>query len=203
MHFKQQFERELQEEINKMGPQEIPEDTVIVREDTYIKEIPLVVEGEVKVRKTDESGKEIILYHIEPGESCILSITSLMNDKKIQAEAITGKKTQMIIVPASKVKEWMDNYKSWRTFVLSLYNARLTELLMLVDNISFKQTDTRLYKKLKDLQNKYGNEIAITHQQLAYEVGTAREVISRLLKQLEKEEIISLSRGKIEILRRL
>lgn len=203
MHFKQQFERELQEEIDKMGPQEIPEDTVIVREDTYIKEIPLVVEGEVKVRKTDESGKEIILYHIEPGESCILSITSLMNDKKIQAEAITGKKTQMIIVPASKVKEWMDNYKSWRTFVLSLYNARLTELLMLVDNISFKQTDTRLYKKLKDLQNKYGNEIAITHQQLAYEVGTAREVISRLLKQLEKEEIISLSRGKIEILRRL
>jgi len=203
MDFKQQFEPELREEINKMGPQEIAEDTVIVREETYIKEIPLVVDGKIKVRKTDESGKEIVLYHIEPGESCILSITSLMNDKKIQAEAITDEKTQMIIVPAFKVKEWMDTYKSWRSFVLSLYNARLTELLMLVDNISFKQTDTRLYKKLKDLQNKYGNEISITHQQLAYEVGTAREVISRLLKQLEKEEIIRLNRGKIEILRRL
>ncbi len=203
MDFKQQFEPELREEINKMGPQEIAEDTIIVREETYIKEIPLVVDGKIKVRKTDESGKEIVLYHIEPGESCILSITSLMNDKKIQAEAITDEKTQMIIVPAFKVKEWMDTYKSWRSFVLSLYNARLTELLMLVDNISFKQTDTRLYKKLKDLQNKYGNEISITHQQLAYEVGTAREVISRLLKQLEKEEIIRLNRGKIEILRRL
>ncbi|MBS3776739.1 MAG: Crp/Fnr family transcriptional regulator [Bacteroidales bacterium] len=201
--FSQQFEHDLLEEISHIPPAEIPRNTVILREQSYIKEIPLVVRGNIKVRKTDETGKEIILYHIEAGESCILSITSCLNDKKSQAEAITDETTQLIIVPASKVKEWMDTYKSWRKFVLSLYNARLTELLMLVDNISFNQTDSRLYKKLKDLQNKQGNAISITHQQLAYEIGTAREVISRLLKQMEKEEFIKLERGKIKILRPL
>ena len=93
----------------------------------------------------------------------------------------------------------MDEYKSWRAFVMKLYYSRLDELLSLVDNIAFKQIDFRLYEKLKIYQQSQGNEIKITHQQLAHELGTAREVVSRLLKQLEKKNLIHLERGIIKI----
>lgn len=198
-NFKNIFEPELQEQINALSKVEIPTGTIILKEAAYIKEIPLIVEGKIKVRKSDENGKEIILYHINSGESCILSITSCINDKQSNAEAITEEESTLVAVPAAKVKEWMDTYKSWRKFVMQLYHSRLDELLNLVDGISFKQTDSRLYDKLKDLQAKDGNEIKITHQQLANEIGTAREVISRLLKQLEKDGYISLERGFIKI----
>ena len=201
--FKNIFEPELLEQINALGEAEIPKGAVILREAAYIKEIPLVVTGKIKVRKTDENGKEIILYHISPGESCILSITSCINEKQSNAEAITEEASTLVVVPATKVREWMDSYKSWRKFVMQLYQSRLDELLNLVDSISFKQTDSRLYDKLKTLQQKNGNEIKITHQQLANEIGTAREVISRLLKHLEKENYIKLERGIIHISKHL
>lgn len=197
------FEFELQSQIDKLPKLEINKGEVILKEHTYIKQIPLVVAGNIKVRKTDESGKEIVLYHIEPGESCILSITSCLNNNQSNAEAITDEDTKIVIVPAVKVIEWMDEYKTWRKFVLKLYNSRLNELLSLVDSISFKQIDSRLYEKLKDLQTKQGNVISITHQSLANEIGTAREVISRVLKKLEKENFVSLDRGIIRILRPL
>ncbi len=202
-NFKNIFEPELLVQIRKLQEVEIPKGTVILKEASFIKEIPLVVDGKIKVRKSDETGKEIILYHISPGESCILSITSCINEKQSNAEAITEEASKLVVVPATMVREWMDTSKSWRKFVMQLYYSRLDELLNLVDGISFKQTDRRLYEKLKELQLKNGNHIQITHQQLANEVGTAREVISRLLKQLEKEGYIILERGIIKIIRPL
>lgn len=202
-NFNNIFEPELLEQIHNLQEVEIPKGTIILKEAAYIKEIPLVVDGKLKVRKTDENGKEIILYHIRAGESCILSITSCINEKQSNAEAITEEVSRLVVVPAIKVREWMDTSKSWRKFVMQLYYSRLDELLNLVDSISFKQTDSRLYDKLKDLQQKSGNEIKITHQELANEIGTAREVISRLLKQLEKDNYISLERGNIKIFQQL
>lgn len=205
MHFdfKHILEAELLEQINALDMVEIPKGTIILKDASYIKEIPLVLKGKIKVRKTDENGKEIILYHINSGESCILSITSCINDKQSNAEAITEEASTLIVVPAAKVKEWMDAHKSWRKFVMNLYYSRLDELLNLVDSISFKQTDSRLYEKLKGLQEQSGDDIKITHQQLANEIGTAREVISRLLKQLENERYITLERGIIHIKKKL
>ncbi|MBK3519917.1 Crp/Fnr family transcriptional regulator [Carboxylicivirga marina] len=201
--FKNIFEPELLNQINGLSEVEIPKGTIILRESSYIKEIPLLINGRIKVRKTDENGKEIILYHINSGESCILSITSCINEKQSNAEAITEEVSRLVIVPASKVREWMDCFKGWRKFVMQLYYTRLDSLLQLVDGISFKQTDSRLYKKLKDLQITNGETIKITHQELANEIGTAREVISRLLKQLEKEGILSIERGVINFKRKL
>ncbi|MGM0566825.1 MAG: Crp/Fnr family transcriptional regulator [Bacteroidota bacterium] len=178
---------------------DISPDTVILEEQAYIREVPVVLEGRIKVRKIDESGREIILYHINPGESCILSITSCINNKPSNAEAITETETKIITISAKEVADWMDEYKSWRAFVMKLYYSRLDELLSLVDNIAFKQIDFRLYEKLKTYQQRQGNEIKITHQQLAHELGTAREVVSRLLKQLEKKNLIHLERGIIKI----
>lgn len=193
------FEKELIEEIELLPVIELDANSVVLMENAYVKEIPILVEGAIKVRKTDESGKEIILYHINPGESCILSITSCLNDKQCNAEAFVEKKAKIIKVPTAKVKLWMNKYTSWKQYVFNHYYERFDELLSLIDAIAFKQVDLRLINKLKEYQLKHGNEIKITHQVLAKEIGTAREVISRLLKQLEKNNLIILERGLIKI----
>ena len=195
------FERALLEELEQLEVVEIPPGQVILKEYEYIKVIPIVLEGSIKLRKLDPTGREIIFYHIEPGESCILSITSCLNNRESQAEAIIEKKTRMIIVEASRVRGWMDEFSSWRQFVVKLYYSRMADLMTLVDLVVFKSVDSRLILHLKD--HAVNNELEITHQQLAGELGTAREVISRLLKQMENENLISLERGKIKLIKPL
>lgn len=197
------FEKELNEEIALLPIIELKANSVVLMENTYVKNIPILIEGSVKVRKTDESGKEIILYHIYPGESCILSITSCLNDKQCNAEAFVEKTSKLIMIPSDKVKLWMEKYSSWKQYVSNHYYDKFDELITLIDAIAFKQVDLRLLNKLKEYQLKQGDEINITHQILAKEIGTAREVISRLLKQLEKENFIKLERGIIKIIKAL
>jgi CRP/FNR family transcriptional regulator len=198
-----QFEEELQLKIQEFPVLDLDVETIILKEQSFIKEIPLVLEGSVKVFKVDETGKEIILYHILPGQSCVLSITSCLNDRESKAHAIIEQKTKLITIPADLVKEWMDTFPGWRKFVMKLYYERLDELLSLVDNIAFRQVDHRLIDKLTRLQKDQGDIIKITHQSLANEIGTAREVVSRLLKHLELEGRVSLERGNIKILKNL
>jgi len=192
------FEPELLAEIEESEVLEIKKGTVILKEQQYIKLIPLVLEGSIRLRKLDPNGREIVFYHIHPGESCILSITSCLNNKESQAEAIIDKNTVLVGVEAEKVRRWMDQYPGWRRFVMSLYYDRLAELMSLVDLITFKSVDERLFKYLED--HSVNNILETTHQKIAGEVGTAREVISRLLKQMENDNLIRLERGKIIIL---
>ena len=194
-----EFEQELMNELANFPITELEPKSIVLLENAYIKKIPILIDGVIKVRKNDESGKEIILYKIEPGESCILSLTSLLNNKYCNAEAFVESKSKVIYIPSETVKEWIKKYDSWRSYVFKLYYERFDELLELIDSIAFKQLDIRLLNKLKEHQLKQGNTIQITHQELAKEIGTAREVISRLLKQLEKREIIKLDRGIIKI----
>lgn len=197
------FEPELYNEILESTTADIKPNQVILKEGSYIKEVPILIEGSIKVRKIDASGKEIVFYHIQPGDSCILSITSCLNDKQSSAEAITETNSKIIIISTDHVKEWMDKYKTWRKFIMKLYYERLGEVLTLVDSIAFKQVDTRLLEKLREKSDNKLITISTTHQQLANELGTAREVVSRLLKQLEKQGQIQLDRGIIKILRPL
>jgi len=195
------FERDLLDELNELEVLEIQPGTVVLKEHEYIKVIPLVLEGSIKLRKLDPTGREIIFYHIEPGESCILSINSCLSNKESQAEAIIEENTRIIAVEADRIRGWMDKYSTWRNFVVKLHYKRMAELMTLVDQVLFKSVDTRLIRHLKD--NAKNNELKITHQQLAGELGTAREVISRLLKQMEKEGMISMERAKIKIIKPL
>lgn len=195
------FEQELLDELDSAEVLEIDAGTVILKERQFIKVVPLVLEGSIKLRKLDPTGREIVFYHIEPGQSCILSITSCLNEKESQAEAIIEKKTRLIVVEAIKVRSWMERFPSWRRFVVRLYYDRMAELLTLLDLVIFKSVDTRLIQYLKE--KAVNNEIEVTHQQIAGQLGTAREVISRLLKQMEHEQIIALERGKIKILKPL
>ncbi len=195
------FEVELLSEIMQNRIEEIDADIILLSEGSYVKKIPLLLDGSIRVRKSDESGKEIILYHIQPGESCILSITGCLNMKQSKAEAIVESPSRMILVSAEKVREWNDEYKSWRGFVQQLYYQRLDVLLDLVNAIAFRQVDERLLDKLREFASKHGNAIPLTHQKLAAEIGSAREVVSRLLKQLEIQGIVKLDRGTIHILK--
>jgi CRP/FNR family transcriptional regulator len=182
---------------------EIEENSQLLAEGAYIKQIPLVIEGNIKVRKSDDNGKELLLYHILPGESCILSITSSLNDKKSNAEAIAYLPTKVILVSSSVLRRWMDIYPGWRKYVMQLYYERLDQLLSLVDKIAFQHLDIRLLETLKQKSIHHGKDLTITHQQLADELGTAREVVTRLLKQLEIAGKIRTLRGKIEIIQPL
>ena len=195
------FEKELLDRIRELEVLEIEPGTCILKEHEFIKVIPLVLEGSIKLRKLDPTGREIIFYHIVPGESCILSITSCLNEKESKAEAIIEKKTRLIAISAKEVRAWMDLFPSWRKFVVKLYYERMAEVMTLLDLVIFKSVDTRLIQYLNDKAVEH--ELEITHQQLAGELGTAREVISRLLKQMERDGIISLERGKIKIVRPL
>ena len=195
------FEKELLDRIEQLEVIEIDPGEVILKEHEYIKVVPLVLEGSIKLRKLDPTGREIIFYHIEPGESCILSITSCLHEKESHAEAIIEKRTRLIVVKAHDVRSWMNQFPSWRRFLVKLYYERMAELMTLLDSVIFKSVDDRLILYLKD--KAINDEIEITHQQLASELGTAREVISRLLKQMERDEYISLERGKIKIIKPL
>lgn len=195
------FELDLLDELNELEVIEIQPGTIVLKEHEYIKVIPLVLEGSIKLRKLDQTGREIIFYHVEPGESCILSINSCLFNKESQAEAIIEKKTRIIAVEADRIRSWIDKYPTWRKFVTKLHYERMAELMTLVDHLLFKSVDTRLIQHLRE--HAKNNELEITHQQLAGELGTAREVISRLLKQMENEGLISLERGKIKIIKTL
>ena len=199
-HLKELFELELFQELSELEAVSFLANSTLLKSGSYIKVIPIVLKGRIKVIRKDDSEKEILLYHIEPNESCILSITSSINNKKSRVDAVTETDSEIIIVPAPKVKEWMEKYPGWRKFLMQLYHERLTELLGIVDEVAFKNMDFRLIERLKEKLPPDNNEIEITHQKLADELGTEREVVSRLLKRLENDGKIKLLRGKIKII---
>ena len=187
--------------LAKSKTAEIPSKQTILQEGQYIKVVPLIFEGRIKVMRQDESGKEVLLYYINPGESCALSIAAGLNNDKSVAYAITDKPTSMLAIPLEALREMLLHFPRLNDFILQLFHQRFNELILFIDAISFKNVDFRLIANLKTKQQKSkSNIISITHQQLANELGTAREVVSRLLKQLERDKKIKNLRGEIEII---
>ena len=157
----------------------------------------LVLEGSVRVQKLSESGREIVLYRVESGQSCILTTACLLGSSPYQAEAFTETAVRAVIIPSKAFEQALDDSKQLRHFVFAGYGQRLTELLMLIDAISFGRLDCRLAARLLKSDE---TPIRTTHQQLANELGTAREVISRTLKEFERQGWVKLGRGSIEVI---
>jgi len=182
----------------------VPAHTKILEEEKYVKVVPLVYEGRIRVMRKTESGKEILLYYIDSGESCALSIAAGLNQTKSVAYAETETETKMFVIPIDLIHDLHTRYPQCEDFLLRLFHNRFNELILFIDSIAFKTMDFRLIRHLKREQKKTGdNIIHTTHQHLADELGTAREVISRLLKQLENDGKIINHRSKIEILAQL
>lgn len=174
--------------------------TVLFNEGDYIKNFPIVLSGSIKIVRDSEDGKEIYLYTIRPGESCLMSFHGVLNHENSKVRAIVEEKSDLLLIPSDIATRWVDEYPSWNRFIIQLYSKRLEELLDTVNAIAFQKMDQRIIDALIRRYKETGQkEIQITHHQLADELGTHREVVSRLLKQLEKEKKVVLARNKIII----
>ena len=178
-----------------------PAESVILNEDSYIKFIPLVLEGSLRVLRTEEDGREILLYYIKPGESCIMSFLGGIHHETSKIRAVVEEEAKVVLIPVEKANEWITEFPEWTDFVFKLYHKRFEELLNVVNAIAFQKLDMRLLHLLKQKAELFkSNQLSVTHQQLADELGSTREVISRVIKQMETEGLVKLSRNKISLM---
>ena len=201
--FPQIAEKALQEEIANVGRvMRFSAGTTIMDYNSYIKLVPLIIEGSIRVTREDEQdGKEILLYFLGDGETCSMSFTCCMMDKKsaIRTEAIED--TTLIGIPIRYVDQWMTKYQSWKNFVMMSYDNKMLELIKVIDSISFEGMDIRLEKYLIARQSSTGSAlIHSTHQEIANDLNASREAISRLLKKLENMGKVKLGRNEVQLL---
>ncbi|TRZ43493.1 Crp/Fnr family transcriptional regulator [Robertkochia solimangrovi] len=196
------FEDELLQEINEAGMLKFYEDgSRIIEIGDYIKFMPLLLSGAVKIMRDDGDGDELLLYFLERGDTCAMTLTCCLGNKKSEIRAVAEGDTELIMIPIEKMEEWMTKYHSWRSFVLNSYHHRLDEMLETIDSLVFLRMDERLLKYLRDKAKVLGNDLLnTTHQQIAYDLHTSRVVVSRLLKSLEKKGQIKLHRNYISVL---
>ncbi|MCL4641322.1 MAG: Crp/Fnr family transcriptional regulator [Olivibacter sp.] len=171
---------------------------VILSEHAYIRSIPIVTKGTLKVIRTEEDGREILLYYIKAGESCIMSFLGGLHNETSKVRAEVEEDAEIRFLPMEKVSLFIREYPQWLDYIFRLYHKRFEELLDMVNAIAFKKVDERLLTLLRKKKELSGNNmLSITHEQLANELGTARVVVSRLLKQLEDDGTVKLGRNKI------
>jgi CRP/FNR family transcriptional regulator, anaerobic regulatory protein len=196
------FKSVLKDDVKKSGVvKEYAAGDVILNEESFIRSIPIVLKGSLKVLRTDPDGREILLYYIKPGESCIMSFLGGLHHEVSKVKAIAEEDTEILMVPVDKAGEWLKEHPEWTDFMFKLYHRRFEELLELVNLVAFQKLDQRLERLILQKSNLYQNkELNITHQQLADELGTTREVVSRILKQMETQGWIKLGRNKIMLL---
>ena len=200
--FPQIAERTLQEEIATVGKlMSFEAGEIIMDFGAYVRMVPLVLEGSIKVAREDEEGHELFLYYLHPGETCSMSFTCCMMNKKSEIRTEAEEKTLIIGIPTRLADEWMTKYMSWKNFVMSSYDQRMLELVYTLDSIAFKKMDERLVDYLEKKASAVNSQVlSATHQEIAYDLNASREAISRLLKQLEKEGIVKLGRNRVELL---
>jgi len=200
-YYGSQFEPALLAEINDVGVLlEVHEGEDLIKPGQYIKSMPLLLSGSIKIMRPDTQGGELLLYHLERGDTCAMTMTCCLGNKKSEIHAITETNTSLLMIPVAKMEEWSSRYKSWRSFVFNSYHERLMEMLESIDNIAFNNMNERLENylndKIKALNSKH---IYITHKDIASDLNTSRVVVSRLLKKMENDEKIKLHRSFIEV----
>ncbi len=196
------FEEALLEEIVQVSKVvEFKEGDVLIDYNQYIKGMPLLLSGAVKVMREDYDSGELLLYYLERGDTCAMSMTCCLGEKQSEIRAIGEVPGVMLMIPVQKMSEWIAKYKSWMAFVFESYNNRFNELLNAVDTIAFMDMNERILNYLFEKSKIEKSPIVYkTHQDIAKELNTSRVVVSRLLKALESEGRIKLNRNSIEIL---
>ncbi len=197
-----QFETALMEEINQVATfREVAAGEDLIKPGQYIKSMPLLLSGSIKIMRPDASGDELLLYHLERGDTCAMTMTCCVGNKKSEIHAVTETPVKLLMIPVEKMEEWSGNYKTWRNFVFNSYNERLLEMLESIDNIAFNNMDERLANYLSNkIQIGNSKHIYTTHKEIANDLHTSRVVISRLLKKMEKSNKLKIHRSFIEVL---
>jgi len=196
------FEDALLKEIADVAiAKDIKANDVIIDIGSYITSIPLLLSGAIKILREDKEGDDLVLYYIEKGDTCAMTLSCCMGETKSKIKAVAETDVKLLMIPKQKMSEWLSKYKSWQEFILHSYHSRLQEFIDAIDTIAFLNMDQRLLKYLKDkaLVN-HNDTISVTHQQIANDLHTSRVVVSRLLKALEKQHKIELYRNQIKVL---
>lgn len=200
-NFPELQESELRAEIDQVGLiTRYKMDDKVMDYGGSVQKMPLLNSGSLKIMRRDAQGNELILYYLQPGETCAMSLTCCLSDQKSEIRAVAEEDTTLIMLPAGLIDSWMLKYPSWKSFVMNTYRTRFEELLNTIDSIAFHKMDERLWRYLMDKSTVNNSHVLeTTHQNIADELNSTREVISRLLKQLEKQGKIDLGRNKIRI----
>lgn len=195
------FEKELINEICKTGlVKTYKEGSTLMEIGQTITHMPLVISGSVKILKEDKEGNDLLLYYLELGDTCAVTLSCCTKPSKSSVKASTESDSEILFIPIEKMEEWMVKYKSWRGFVLESYNIRMNEMLDAIDNLAFNNMEDRLYKYLRDkVMITKESKLHITHFQIANELHSSRVVVSRLMKKLEKEGLILQHRNFVEV----
>ena len=197
------FEEELIDEIMKVSYfDKIKSGNLLIDIGDDMFYIPLLIEGVVKIIRQDKYGEEIVLYFLEPGESCAISFANCINKRKSIFKGIIEKDIEAVFLPVESIDDWLVKFKSWRHFIIDSYHFRLLEMVESIDSLAFLKMSERVLKNLTD-KVKINNSIDldITHQDIANDLNTSRVVITRILKQLHDEEKIYSTRNKIRVLK--
>lgn len=196
------FNEDLLNEISINGKlKKFAKNEIIIDINQKLEFVPILIEGNIKVMREDNDTHELLLYVLESGDTCAMSLTCCLANKQSQIRAIADKPSEVIMISISKMQEWLGIYEDWRNFILQSYQTRFNEMLEAIDALAFMKMDERLYKYLTDQVKLNASEIVHnTHQNIAEDLNTSRVVVSRLLKQLEIEGKIKLGRNKIEVL---
>jgi CRP/FNR family transcriptional regulator len=196
------LEKALLDEIVHAGEQRhFAAQQLLMRKGQYIRNTMLILSGLLKVYREDEEGNEFFIYYLRPGEACALSLVCAARQEASPVLVKTDMDTEVIMIPIDLMAEWMSKYKSWYRFVIETYRDRFDELLQTIDSVAFRSMDERLSAYLNKAKEVQGiNIIDISHQQIAQELNSSREVISRLLKKMEQRGLVKLHRNAVELI---
>lgn len=197
------FEPSLIKEIESVSQiVEFQSGDLLIEIGSYIRNMPLLLEGAIKILREDPDEGELLLYFLERGDTCAMTLACCMGDTQSEIRAIAETEGSLAMIPIGKMEEWLGKYKSWRNFVFFSYNKRLGEMLAAIDSLAFLKMDQRLLNYLREKSKiSKSRSISVTHQEIAYDLNTSRVVVSRLLKALENDGIINLNRNNIELLK--
>jgi CRP/FNR family transcriptional regulator len=203
--FKSVFESELLEEMGKRGtPVFMKAGDTILDIGQTVRMMPVILSGLVKVSRLDEQGNELLLYYVNPQESCAMTFTCCMQQYPSEIKAVAEEDTELLSLPVSVMDEWLVKYPSWKSFVMKTIRFRFHELLHMIDQIAFQKLDERLVNYLKEKSKATGSPLLnLSHEQIANDLATSRVVISRLLKKLENDKKLLLYRNQLRLLKEL
>lgn len=194
------FESELRDVIAEQGIlKSVPEGGILIEEDQYIRSFPIVIDGVIRVTRMDLDGNELLLYYLKKSEVCTVSLSCCVDRARSRVRAVAEENATVIALPVELLDSWMSKYQTWKEFVMVSMRHRFDELLNTLDAVAFLKMDERLERFFLDrYRNTKATEFSGSHQDIASSLSTSREVISRLLKQMERKGMIRLSRNRVD-----
>jgi CRP/FNR family transcriptional regulator, anaerobic regulatory protein len=192
----------LVDELRQYGTvKKLRQGDVLLQEKAWISSIPIILKGSIRVYQTDDDYRELLLYYLREGETCIMSVFGVLYRESSKVRAVANEETEVLLVPADKLGYLGERHPEWINYIFRIYHQRYKEMLDVVNAVAFRNMDERLLHYLQQRAGITGNhEIRITHEELANELGTARVVVSRLLKQMESRGLVQLARNRVTLI---